>query len=38
MIELIKWCFQDGASSFCTIIVIVVIFGGVVEIIKALKK
>jgi len=37
MIELIKWCFRDSSSGICTIIVIAVIFGGIVEIIKAFK-
>ena len=37
MIDLIKWCFRDGGSGFCTIIVIAIIFGGIVEIIKAFK-
>ena len=37
MIDLIKWCFRDGGSGIYTIIVLMIIFGGIVEIIKAFK-
>lgn len=37
MIDLIKWCFRDETSGFCTVIIIGMIFSGVVQIIKAFK-
>jgi hypothetical protein len=37
VVDLIKWCFHDSNSGIYTIIVLMVIFGGIVEIIKAFK-
>ncbi len=37
MLELVKWCFKDANSGFATIVVLVVVFGGIVKIIKSIK-
>ena len=38
MEEFVKWCFRDENSGLFTVIVICVVFTGIAEVIKALRK
>ena len=37
-VELIKWCFRDENSGLATVIVLIVIFAGIIGIIRAFKE
>lgn len=38
MLELLQFCFQDSDHTLGTLIVLLIIFGGIEEIIRAIKK